>query len=64
MRNYELINQIYAELLFSRSRDGYRGEIPDVTDTLIELIERERPDLKDVAETVQRETWKQIGAND
>ncbi len=50
MRNYELINQIYVELLTSHTRDGYRGEIPDVTDTLIELIERERPELKEMAE--------------
>ncbi len=47
MRNFELLNQIYAELLVSRN-GGYRGAVPDVTDTLIELIEKERPELREV----------------
>ena len=50
MRNTELINEIYAELVVSRVRDEYRGAVPDVTDNLIELIERERPELKEMTE--------------
>ena len=57
MRNTELINEIYAELVVSRVRDEYRGAVPDVTDNLIELIERERPELKEMTEGMGAVKW-------
>ena len=48
MRNYELINEIYAELIVTKNvGDQAPFRYTQTVNRLAKLIERERPELKD-----------------
>jgi hypothetical protein len=49
MRNYELINEIYAELLAGNGKGQFNNPYLNTVITLTKLIEKERPSLKEVA---------------
>ena len=49
MRNYELINEIYAELLAGNGKGPFSNPYLNTVITLTKLIEKERPDLKRLA---------------
>ena len=48
MRNYELINEIYAELIAGKGRGPFTNPYLNTIITLRNLIEKERPELKEV----------------
>ena len=49
MRNYELINEIYAELLAGNGKGKFSNPYLNTVITLTKLIEQERPELKKIA---------------
>ena len=49
MRNYELINEIYAELLAGNGKGPFSNPYLNTVITLTKLIEQERPELKEIA---------------
>ena len=49
MRNYELINEIYAELLAGNGKGPFSNPYLNTVITLTKLIEKERPELKEAA---------------
>ena len=49
MRNYELINEIYAELLAGNGKGSFSNPYLNTVITLTKLIEKERPELKRIA---------------
>ena len=49
MRNYELINEIYAELLAGNGKGQFMNPYLNTVITLTKLIEQERPELKEIA---------------
>ena len=49
MRNYELINEIYAELLAGNGKGKFSNPYLNTVITLTKLIEQERPELKEIA---------------
>ena len=49
MRNYELINEIYAELLAGNGKGKFSNPYLNTVITLTKLIEQERPELKKMA---------------
>ena len=49
MRNYELINEIYAELLAGNGKGQFSNPYLNTVITLTKLIENERPELKEAA---------------
>ncbi len=46
MRNYELINEIYAELIAGNGKGQFTNPYLNTVMTLTKLIEKERPELK------------------
>ena len=48
MRNYELINEIYAELVAGNGKGQFTNPYLNTVMTLTKLIEKERPELKEV----------------
>ncbi len=48
MRNYELINEIYAELIAGNGKGQFTNPYLNTVMTLTKLIEKERPELKEV----------------
>ena len=48
MRNYELINEIYAELVAGKGKGQFTNPYLNTVMTLTKLIEKERPELKKV----------------
>ena len=46
MRNYELINEIYAELVAGDGTGGFTNPYLNTVIKLTKLIEEERPELK------------------
>ena len=48
MRNYELINEIYAELIAGDGKGHFQNPYLNTCITLTKLIEKERPELKAV----------------
>ena len=62
MRNYELINEIYAELVAGDGTGGFTNPYLNTVIKLTKLIEEERPELKELTEgnvivTARRENW-------
>ena len=55
MRNYELINEIYAELVAGNGKGQFSNPYLNTVITLTKLIEKERPELKEIkdASTIQ-----------
>ena len=49
MRNYELINEIYAELVAGDGTGGFTNPYLNTVIKLTKLIENERPELKEAA---------------
>ena len=49
MRNYEIINEIYAELVAGDGKGTFTNPYLNTVIKLTKLIEEERPDLKDLA---------------
>ena len=48
MRNYELINEIYAELLAGNGKGQFSNPYLNTVITLTKLIEQERPEMKEI----------------
>jgi len=62
MRNYELINEIYAELVAGDGTGGFTNPYLNTVIKLTKLIEEERPELKKLTEgnvivTARRKNW-------
>ena len=58
MRNYELINEIYAELVAGDGKGSFSNQYLNTVITLTKLIEKERPELKEVMlATKQEQNW-------
>jgi len=62
MRNYELINEIYAELVAGTGTGGFTNPYLNTVIKLTKLIEEERPELKKLTEgnvivTARRKNW-------
>ena len=62
MRNYELINEIYAELVAGDGTGGFTNPYLNTVVKLTKLIEEERPELKEMTEdnvivTARRKNW-------
>ena len=62
MRNYELINEIYAELVAGDGTGGFTNPYLNTVVKLTKLIEEERPELKELTEgnvivTARRKNW-------
>tara|TARA_B100001123_G_scaffold322842_1_gene362295 strand:- start:1273 stop:1494 length:222 start_codon:yes stop_codon:yes gene_type:complete len=55
MRNYELINEIYAELIAGNGKGQFQNPYLNTCITLTKLIEKERPELKDVKNATEQE---------
>ena len=53
MRNYELINEIYAELLAGNGKGPFSNPYLNTVITLTKLIEEERPELKEMADSAR-----------
>ena len=49
MRNYEIINEIYAELVAGDGKGTFTNPYLNTVIKLTKLIEEERPELKDLA---------------
>ena len=63
MRNYELINEIYAELVAGDGTGGFTNPYLNTVIKLTKLIEEERPELKKLTEgnvivTARRKNWE------
>ena len=58
MRNYELINEIYAELIAGNGKGQFTNPYLNTVMTLTKLIEKERPELKDVMLATRAEKWE------
>jgi hypothetical protein len=58
MRNYELINEIYAELIAGKGKGPFSNPYLNTVMTLTKLIEKERPELKEVMLSTRRENWE------
>ena len=63
MRNYELINEIYAELVAGAGTGGFTNPYLNTVIKLTKLIEEERPELKKLTEgnvivTARRKNWE------
>jgi len=63
MRNYELINEIYAELVAGDGTGGFTNPYLNTVIKLTKLIEEERPELKELTEgnvivTARRKNWE------
>ena len=57
MRNYELINEIYAELVAGDGKGSFSNPYLNTVITLTKLIEKERPELKKMVESAKRQNW-------
>ncbi len=57
MRNYELVNEIYAELIAGDGKGPFSNPYLNTIITLRNLIEKERPELKEVLLETQSEKW-------
>ncbi len=57
MRNYELINEIYAELIAGDGKGHFQNPYLNTCITLTKLIEKERPELKEALLETQTEKW-------
>ncbi len=58
MRNYELINEIYAELVAGDGKGPFGNPYLNTVITVTKLIEKERPELKEVMlVTKQEQNW-------
>ena len=57
MRNYELINEIYAELVAGNGKGQFSNPYLNTVITLTKLIEKERPELKSMVESAKRQNW-------
>ena len=57
MRNYELINEIYAELVAGDGKGSFSNPYLNTVITLTKLIEKERPELKSMVESAKRQNW-------
>ena len=57
MRNYELVNEIYAELIAGDGKGQFQNPYLNTCITLTKLIEKERPELKEVLLETQSEKW-------
>ena len=57
MRNYELINEIYAELIAGNGKGQFTNPYLNTVMTLTKLIEKERPELKEVMLATRAEKW-------
>ncbi len=55
MRNYEIINEIYAELVAGDGKGQFQNTYLNTCIKLTKLIEKERPELKDVLEATRAE---------
>ena len=55
MRNYELINEIYAELIAGDGKGQFQNAYLNTVITLTKLIEKERPELKEVMLATKQE---------
>ena len=58
MRNYELINEIYAELVAGKGKGQFTNPYLNTVMTLTRLIEKERPELKECLLEAQVEKWE------
>tara|TARA_R110002167_G_scaffold168878_2_gene366631 strand:- start:531 stop:734 length:204 start_codon:yes stop_codon:yes gene_type:complete len=63
MRNYELINEIYAELVAGDGKGTFSNSYLNTVIKLTKLIEQERPELKELTEgssviAAKRENWE------
>ena len=56
MRNYELINEIYAELIAGNGKGQFSNPYLNTVITLTKLIEQERPELKKIAQAEDIDT--------
>ena len=58
MRNYELINEIYSELIAGDGKGAFQNTYLNTCIKLTQLIEKERPELKEVMlATKQEQNW-------
>jgi len=55
MRNYELINEIYSELVAGDGKGGFTNPYLNTCIKLTKLIEKERPELKEVMLATKQE---------
>ena len=55
MRNYEIINEIYAELVAGDGKGQFTNPYLNTVITLTKLIEKERPELKELADSAKQE---------
>ena len=55
MRNYELINEIYSELVAGDGKGGFTNPYLNTVIKLTKLIEKERPELKEVMLATKQE---------
>lgn len=58
MRNYELINEIYAELCAGDGNGQFTNPYLNTIIKLTKLIEEERPELKRVMLATRRKNWE------
>ena len=58
MRNYELINEIYAELIAGNGKGQFTNPYLNTVIALTKLIEEERPELKRVMLSTRIENWE------
>ena len=63
MRNYELINEIYAELVAGDGKGTFSNSYLNTVIKLTKLIERERPELEELTKgssmiAAKRENWE------
>ena len=54
MRNYELINEIYAELAAGDGKGPFSNPYLNTIITLRNLIEKERPELRAMVESAKK----------
>ena len=59
MRNYEIINEIYAELVAGDGKGQFQNPYLNTVITLTKLIEKERPELK----AVKNATMQGVGTH-
>ena len=63
MRNYELINEIYAELVAGDGKGSFKNSYLNTVIKLTKLIEEERPELREMTKSssmlaAKRENWE------